>query len=220
MSIRKGAGNVPSDSGAIGRGCFWNPCPRCRTWGTPNLRSAGEGGYKGGDGAGVDGAGCQGYAGDEVWGEVCGDQDGGGVEEDDVAARAAFACEDGCEDGGVGGGVASDESFHGSAFEAGVFGRDCAEGDDAVVDFGEMSWAADGDLVESFAGFALAVDDEGVAGAEEGHGFGYERDSVWSVDTHDLGGGSGGIGEGAEEVEDGADAEGSADGHDGLHCRV
>ena len=38
-----------------------------------------------------------------------------------------------------------------------------------------------------------------------------------SVDSHDLRRGSGGVGEWADEVEDGADAEGSADGHDGLH---
>src|SRR6266851_402650 len=37
------------------------------------------------------------------------------------------------------------------------------------------------------------------------------------VDAHDLCGGSGGVGERADEMEDGADAEGAADGHDGLH---
>ncbi len=52
------------------------------------------------------------------------------------------------------------------------------------------------------------------------HGFGGERDEVWGVDAHDLGGGSGGVGERADEMEDGADAEGAADGHDGLHGRV
>ena len=66
----------------------------------------------------------------------------------------------------------------------------------------------------------VAVDDEGVAGAEQGHGFGDERDEVRGVDAHDLGGGSGGVGERAEEIEDGADAEGAADGHDGLHGRM
>ncbi len=40
------------------------------------------------------------------------------------------------------------------------------------------------------------------------------------VDAHDLCGGSGGVGERADEMKDGADAEGAADGHDGLHGRV
>ncbi|MCU1226934.1 MAG: hypothetical protein JWQ42_5027 [Edaphobacter sp.] len=172
----------------------------------------------------VNGPGGQGDACDEVWGEVGGDQDGGGIEQDDVAAGAAFACEDGGEDGRVGVGVASDEGFDGGAFEAGVLGREGAEGDDAVVDLGEVGWAADGDLVEGADGaigsFGGSVDDEGVAGAEEGHGFGDEGNGVGRVDSHDLRGGSGGVGEGAEEVEDGPDAEGSANGHDGLHGLV
>ena len=58
-------------------------------------------------GAGVDGFGGEGDAGGEVGGEVGGDEDGGGVEEDDVAAGAAFAGEDGGEDAGVGAGVAA-----------------------------------------------------------------------------------------------------------------
>ena len=165
--------------------------------------------------------GGEGYAGDDVGGEVCGDKDGGGIEQDDVAAGGALAGEDGGEDGGVGGGVAANEGFDGGAFEAGVLWGDGAEGDDAVADFGEVSGAADGDFVEAAmgtgGGFGGAVNDEGVAGAEDRHGFGYERDGVGGVDAHDLRGGSGGVGEGAEEIEDGADAEGSANGHDGFH---
>jgi hypothetical protein len=172
----------------------------------------------------VNGPGGEGDACDEVWGEVGGDQDGGSIEQDNVAAGAAFAREDGGEDGGVGMGVASDEGFDGGAFEADVLGCEGAEGDDAVVDLGEVGWSADGDLVEgadgAIGGFGGAVDNEGVAGAEEGHGIGDEGDSVGCVDSHDLCGGSGGVGEGTEEVEDGADAEGPANGHDGLHGLV
>src|SRR5271154_5058825 len=40
------------------------------------------------------------------------------------------------------------------------------------------------------------------------------------VYADDLRGGSGGVGERADEMKDGADAEGAADGHDGLHGRV
>jgi hypothetical protein len=64
------------------------------------------------------------------------------------------------------------------------------------------------------------VDYEGVAGVEESHGLGGEWDEMWGVDSHNLCGGSGGVGERADEVEDSADAEGSADGHDGLHGGV
>ena len=47
-----------------------------------------------------------------------------------------------------------------------------------------------------------------------------ERDEVRGVDAHDLRGGACGVGEWADEMEDGSDAEGTADGHDGLHGRV
>lgn len=169
-----------------------------------------------------------GYAGDEVAGDVGGDEDGGGVEEDDVAAGAAFAGEDCSEDGGVGVGIAATEGFHGGAGEADILGGEGGDGDDAVVDFGQLAGSADGDLVQASIGAGVvrvahagvAVDDEGVAGVEEGHGFGYERYEMRAVDAHDLCGCSGGIGEGAEDVEDGADAEGSADRHDGLHAGV
>ena len=64
------------------------------------------------------------------------------------------------------------------------------------------------------------MDDEGVADAEEQHGFGDDGDEVSGVDTHDLGASSGGVGERAEDVEDGTNAEGAADGLDGLHGGV
>lgn len=172
--------------------------------------------------SGINCARGEGYTSAEIWGQVCSDEDGGGVEEDDVAARAGLAGEDGGEDGGVGLGVASDEGFGGGSGEASVLGGDGGEGDDAVVDFGDVGGAEDGDFVETGAigCGGCAVDDEGVAGTELGHGFGDEGDEVRGVDAHDLRGCSGGIGEGAEEVEDGADSEGAADGHDGLHRRV
>ena len=66
----------------------------------------------------------------------------------------------------------------------------------------------------------VAVDYEGVAGVQEEHCVGDERDEVRGVDAHDLSGGPGGVREWADEVEDGADAERAADGHDGLHGRV
>ncbi len=112
----------------------------------------------------------------------------------------------------------------GARGEAKFFGGDGVLGDDAVVDFGVAAGAGDGELVQTLraAGAALcvagfSVDYEGVAGVEEGHGLRGEWDEVGGVDSHDLRGGSGGVGERADDVEDGADAECPADGHDGLH---
>ena len=85
--------------------------------------------------------GCFGDAFGEGRSEVGGYKDGGGVEQDDVAARAAFAREDGFEDGGVGGGIASAQSFDGSALEADLFGSESAEGDGSVADFGDLAGA-------------------------------------------------------------------------------
>jgi len=112
---------------------------------------------------------------------------------------AFFAGEDGGEDGCVGAGVAAAESFDGGAGEADVFGGEGVFGDDAVVDFGEVAGAGDGELVytllaggvTSFS--CVAVDDEGVAGVEEDHGVGGEGDEMRRVDAHDLRGGSAGL---------------------------
>src|ERR1700722_15121159 len=77
----------------------------CTLWrGLWFLRLAGgEGGEEFRDGSTVDGFGGEEEARGKVWGEVGGDHDGGGVEEDDVAAGAFFSAEDGAEDRGVGG---------------------------------------------------------------------------------------------------------------------
>ena len=153
----------------------------------------GEVGYEVGYGAGVDGFSCQVDACGEVGGEVGGDEDGGGVEEDDVAAGAAFAGEDGGEDLGVSAGVSAAEGFDGGAREADLFGGDGGKGNDTVVDLGDMAGAGDGELVHTrmAAGATaradgLAVDDEGVACVEQDHGFGGEGDWKTSALLHVL----------------------------------
>ena len=83
-----------------------------------------------------------------------------------------------------------------------------------------MTWADHGGaggrkLVESGA-----VDDEGLAGAEQGEGIGDELDQPRRVDADDLARGSGGVGERTQQVEDGAHAELLAHGHDGGHGGV
>ena len=99
------------------------------------------------------------------------------------------------------------------------------EGDGVAANLGELGWAGDGELVDARAacvGFFrdCAVDDEGVADAEQEHGLGDDGEQAGGVDTHDLGARSGGVGQRAEDVECGAHAEGAADGHDGLHGRM
>ena len=61
------------------------------------------------------------------------------------------------------------------------------------------------------------MDDEGVAYAEQEHCIGDDGDEASGVDTHDLGAGSGGVGERAEDVECGAYGECATDRHDCLH---
>ncbi len=158
---------------------------------------------------------------------VCGDQDRGGVEEDDIAAGAALPVEDAVQDAGVGVCVATDEGFDGGAGHADVFRGEGGECNRAVADFGDVGGAADGYLIETgtagcAAGTVVAVNDEGVANAEGGHCFGHKRDEMRGVDAHDLRACAGRVGERAEEVEDGADASAAVQrGISGLHvCEV
>ena len=92
------------------------------------------------DGSGVDGFGGEGEPAAKIGGEVCGDEDGGGVEENDVAAGAGFAGEDGSEDGGVGCGVAAAGGCRWGRGEAGVFGGDGAESDGARRGLRRVGW--------------------------------------------------------------------------------
>ncbi len=59
------------------------------------------------------------------------------------------------------------------------------------------------------------MDDHGVLDVQQNHGVGDEGDEAGLVDAHDLAAGSGGVEQGAEDVQDGAHAEGFADRH---HC--
>src|ERR1700689_750643 len=77
-----------------------------------------QAGYESGDGSGVDGFGGECDACREVEGKVGDDEDGSSVEEDDVAAGASLAGEDGGKDGSVGLRVASSERLEVGALEA------------------------------------------------------------------------------------------------------
>ena len=71
-----------------------------------------------GDGSAVDGFGGEGESAAKIAGKVGGDEHGGGVEEDDVAAGAFFAVEDGGENCGVGCCVAAAEGVDRGAVKA------------------------------------------------------------------------------------------------------
>src|SRR5580704_13867402 len=79
-----------------------------------------------GDGSAVYGFGREGESAAKIGREVGGDEDGGGVEEDDVAAWAGLAGEDGAQDAGVGCGVAALKGVDGGAVKAEIFGEDGA----------------------------------------------------------------------------------------------
>ena len=84
--------------------------------------------------------------------------------------------------------------------------------------FGDEGGYGEGNFVEA-GGFGRIlgrepVDEEGMVYAKQGEGLGEEGDEGGIVDADELATGSGGIGEGADEIEKSADAEGATDGRD------
>lgn len=178
--------------------------------------------FEGGGGeAGVDGLGGAGDAFLEVAGESGGDEDGGRVEQDDLAAGSGDAGEDVVEEGAVGGDVAAGELVECGAGEAGHFGGDAGGfelGLAGVVfeDAGDDGFAGGGELVDAVG----AVNDEGAASAEGEQGAADEEDAAGGEDADDLDAGLSGVGERSDEIEDGAEAEGAAEGAEGFHGGV
>jgi len=100
------------------------------------------------------------------------------------------------------------DAFDGGAGKAESFGVDgsCADGGAAVGcgdDFGELGGGGGGEFVESVE----AVCDGGAGGAESSERFGDEREEGGVVDADELSLSVGGVGERAEEVEEGREAE-------------
>ena len=177
-----------------------------------------ECGNQPGDAPGVDGSLGEPGGGREIFGKASGDEDGGGVEDDDVAGWAGDAGKDVAENGGVGLGVAAGEGGERGGGQAEVGRMEGAEGGSAGEDCSGAGRAGEADFVDAGGAARIrAVDDERVAGAEEGEGFGDDGNEVGGVDADHLRGCCGGVGKRAEEVEDGADAEGTAERHDGAH---
>ena len=78
-----------------------------------------------------------------------GDEDGGGVEQDNIAAGAGLAGEYGAQDRGVGDGIASAQRFKRRGVQADLLRPELVEGHGVAVDFGELRRAGDGELVQS-----------------------------------------------------------------------
>ena len=108
----------------------------------------------------------------------------------------------------------------GARGQAEVFRRDGQETNLIAFDLRHRGWAGDGELIQTTATWEVletvgrvdaAVDDEGVAGVEASQRVSDARDKMGGVDAEDLSAGPGGVGHGAEDVEGGADSEGSAE---------
>ena len=145
------------------------------------------------------------------------DVDGGaGVQQHDVGLRALGAREDGARDSGVLFCRAADDGRLGGALDAEVLGSDRVRPVPAVLEFGDFRRCADGDLVEA----VRPVDDHAASDAEVDEHAGQRLDEVFVVDAEDHALGTRGIRQGAEDVEDGADAKLPADGADVFHRGV
>lgn len=166
-----------------------------------------QGAERAGGGTGVDGGSGEGEPLGDV-GRAIGDGErSGGVEEDDVAAGALGAGEDvaGDVDGVVE--VAGLERIEGSGGEAEGSRVDGGPVNLAVAEFGNVGDGGGGDFVEPVVG----MDDHGARGAEAEESGGHLVEGGWVVDAEELVASARGVGERAEEVEDGGKGEGLAD---------
>lgn len=142
-----------------------------------------------------------------------GDEEGGaGVEEDGIAFGAAFnAPEDATEDGGVFVAVAAGQVVHGGGLDGETLEGEGADGEPAfVMELGDGGIADGGEFVE-VPGRGMAADDHGAAEAELLEDLGDGLAEIGVGYAHQLAVGSGGVKEGAEDIEHGALAAFGAD---------
>jgi hypothetical protein len=132
--------------------------------------------------AAIDGIRSEGNGFGDVVGVGSGDQGGGGVQHDNIAARRTFACEHGPDDGSVLRGVASGDGVERCGLEAELFWRDLISADLAVTHFGDFRRTGNSDLVEAVA----TVYDNCAAKAELTEGFSELLYEIGGVDTDDL----------------------------------
>jgi hypothetical protein len=140
---------------------------------------------------------------------------GGGVEHDDVAIGALLAVQQGGQGGGVEGGVAAGDVGQGRARQAHGFRGDREQAQRPVAPFGDLGLAGGGQLVH-----AGPVHRPGALGAQRPQGLGHRLDEAMGRDADHLALGAGRIGQRAQQVEDGAEAQLLADRRDVLHRPV
>lgn len=151
---------------------------------------------------------------EKISGAAGGDESGGSVGENDIAARAVFvmagrAAENFVDDFGVGFRVATCQGFERRARKAEIFGRERVIADGAIAQLGNRGFSRKRNFIEAVG----AVNDESAADAEFAESAGEEFHVTFIEDADDLRGRAGGIRERTEKIEDGADAEFAA----GIH---
>lgn len=160
--------------------------------------------------------GCQGEGLRHVGGDAAHDECGGAGEEEHVALGAGVALEQGSRDGdGVVERVGL-EVGHGGARDVVVGGGEGPLAHGGAGDFGDVDGCGDGEFVEA----VVTVQDPGALATEAGEGASDGHDKIALVDTHDLMLGAGGVGQRAQSVEDGGEAQSMAHGRDVLHGGV
>ena len=138
-----------------------------------------------------------------------------------VATRAGNAGEHVVEQRLVGGDVAAGELIDCGAGQAGHLRRDARGLQLRLAGFGFLDarndrFARGGQLVDSIG----SVHDEGAFGSERRQRAAHEQHAAGREHADHLGARVGGIGERADEIEDGAEAERAAKRPQGLHGRV
>lgn len=172
-------------------------------------------------GAGVDGFSGETDAIAKISGAACGDESGGGVGENDFAVRAVFAikkraAENFVDDFGVVFCVTASVGVCGRAMETEIFGRKFVRANGAAAQFGDVRFGAERNFVKAVG----AVHDEGALDSELRESAREKFGVMRRRDADNLRGGSGGIGERTEKIENGANAESAARGNRMLHRRM
>lgn len=172
------------------------------------------------------GAGVDGFSGEidavaEISGAAGGDESCGRVGEDDFAVRAVLpvekrAAKNLVDDFGVVSGVATCVSVRGRTVKAKIFGRKFVSANGAAAQFGDVSFGAERNLVEAVS----AVNDECAFDSELRERAGEKVGVIRSGNAYHLRGGSRGIGERAEKVENRANAESVPRGNRMFHRRM
>ena len=158
----------------------------------------------GAGGAGVDAFAGDDHGGAEVGGAAGEEEGGGGVDEDDVTMRSTMAAEDGIGDFNVVFLAFRQEAGKDGAWDAEVGGGPEVMADAVFEGFKDDGGAGGADFVEAVE----AVDDQCAAGATEfAEGFGHDAGGLFGGCADELEVGAGGVGEGAQEVEDGSHFE-------------